>query len=505
MRKALYAGLSVLSLFLGVTCSLDTQPKALESQLADAGCSVLGTCDSGVGGSPGGQGGAAVGGGISIGTGGRVGMVAGGSGGSSPADAGPADAMTGMPDAQLDSGPPLLENGSVCSSDEACLSGHCDGICCAGGDCCKTVSDCNITTNGIALACNDVTQCQGSGGRIECSDFRCQAIGGEPNDSACTSMTVADNCGSFKPVFCNGMVDQQAPSCLTRCRSDDDCDANAHCIATGVCAPDLTSGGLCVRNEDCASGHCSQNVCCDRDDCCAQPSDCPASYSAAPTCDNRSICRGTRKAATCTRNICGSQMVDDDRACGNDIVVNDCALFADVHCNGNENQGMPMCLRTCTISSQCDGTAYCDNGVCMPKKANGETCPGARNEVCSSGVCGSNGLCCVDSNGQCCKTADQCTDPQYTVRACADLATCTGTIARPVCNAGGRCMAGGPVSDAAGCEGRTHSCGAGFQPQMVNCPTPCTCGVPNGPSCAMGFTCTNGQCVQNMSMAGTGG
>jgi hypothetical protein len=501
MRMALYAGLFISSLTVAAGCQLESRPQATSTALGGVGC-LAGTCEAGSGAGVAGLGAGlgATGGGVSVGVSGSSGMVSGGSGGSSPIDAGSPDAMMSLPDAQVDANVPLLEDGNVCSNDDVCASGHCDGTCCSGGDCCRTPADCNISASGVPLACNDVTKCSGSGGTIRCMDFRCQAIGGEPNDSACDSKTIANNCGPYKPVYCNGNVDQQPPVCPVTCATDDDCDPTAHC--DGVCVPNVPNGGQCTKDLDCASAHCNHGLCCNNGDCCASTLDCPASYSGAATCDSTMTCQGTRKIATCNNAICGSMMTMDDSACDNNIVANPCGLFADVKCTGGNNQVMMPCRRSCIQASQCDSSAYCDGNSCVARKPDGEVC-GTQNDACISKSCGANMLCCLDTGGLCCKTTPDCGGE--TLVACTNLATCVGTMTTPLCNAGGVCTRSAAMADpsGAGCAGMLHDCGPTYATRNKACPAKCSC--MNDNECSNGSECRDNACVQRQGGGDGGG
>ena len=69
--------------------------------------------------------------------------------------------------------PPKKPDGESCASSVDCVSGHClHDICCTGGDCCRTVSDCPMNMiDGEMVACNEPGTCQGKRGEIRCVDF----------------------------------------------------------------------------------------------------------------------------------------------------------------------------------------------------------------------------------------------------------------------------------------------------------------------------------------------
>jgi hypothetical protein len=507
MRHVIYASLSLLSVLSIQACQLETHPQPFIGNLGGTGCEATDSCDGGTT-PPVDSGRPMDGGGIAIGTGGRPAMSTGGQGGT-PADP--------KPDASVppaDSGPPKLDNGSACSGDDDCQSAHCDGVCCAGGDCCKTPTDCNnMLADGVPLACNDFATCSGSGGAIQCSnEYRCQAVGGEPNDSACDDKTIANTCGPYRPVFCTGEPDQLPPACPTACSTDADCDSTAHC--DGICKPDVLNGDACSKDLDCASGHCSGGLCCNSGDCCRAPLDCPMSYRGAPTCDTITTCQGTRKTATCSNFICASQTLPDDTGCTNAVIANDCGLFADLKCTGGQNQQMQSCPVACVNASQCDNGAFCNGSACVERNDSGETCDS--NAACESNFCGSNGLCCFDTGGLCCRMAADCPASAFTTRGCGDLATCSATITQPRCNNGGLCIESAAMPDPSGmgCIGVEHDCGPGYAPRMKTCPDACDC--QDDDDCSGNASCQSSRCVVNsgggpgsggngMPMAGAGG
>ena len=112
---------------------------------------------------------------------------------------------------------PDLPDGNFCDEPSDCASAHCNGnICCVGGDCCNLASDCPATYTGTA-SCDFPTACQGSRNAASCTSHVCATVAGSADDSACDASVVADACGPYPSVSCNGRSDQQAPACATRC------------------------------------------------------------------------------------------------------------------------------------------------------------------------------------------------------------------------------------------------------------------------------------------------
>ena len=514
MRDAFFATLILYTCAMFPACALDSRPHvgAIAGPICSgsaAGCdSSMPVGASGMTGSAGksGQGsaadsGIAVAGTVAMMSGGMGGTVVSGTGGVSAAGGTGGTGGTTPP-------PPLRDPGVACTADTQCATGHCDGVCCSSGDCCLKVTDCKMTTaNGQDLACNDPTICSGSGGKVECNtDFRCVATGGAANDSACGLDTLANNCGLYPPVYCNGAVTQSAPVCATTCTTDTDCDAVAHCDNRS-CVMDVPNGSLCTRNTDCESNHCSGGFCCGSGDCCPQAlgalgaSVCPGSYSADATCDPKT-CQGTSRMATCVNSQCGTMTVEDDTSCTNTTVVNDCGPFSNVVCSGAANQATPAgCFTTCNnnnSSVRCDMTAYCRNNQCMPKVPDRGACDASNN--CASNFCGPNHLCCNDTGGECCNTVADC-DASFSITMCTNPATCTGVANTAVCQ-GGACVAMPGVA----CAGVTNNCSPYANPASAACPARCKTSCSGNSDCATGFMCNGGErCVPMMGMAGSGG
>jgi hypothetical protein len=495
MRKALISSLVCAACLFG--CNLDTRPHT-----GSAGGTSVGACgdasvacDAGVSGNGGKAASSGNGGGkAESGRGGAGGSIVVGEAGMSGGD----QAGSTPPPPP----PPKLQDGASCSNDDDCVSSHCsNGLCCTNGDCCRAAADCPKTiVNGIQLVCNDPSQCQGSGGTVACRDNRCVAEGGDPNDSACTSVHQASDCGPYKPTFCNGMVDQQAPPCATSCGSDADCDANAHCDAFGACVLDMPDGSPCTADKECKTNHCSNNVCCAGGDCCSTNLTC-AGYVTPASCTDLSHCSGTRKDGVCMSNQCRAVDVADGTACAG-MVVAQCGLYADAVCG--TRQVTPACATDCRVDSQCAAGAYCDAtggraGQCQPKLRDGSTCTTA--QQCQN-TC-NKGFCCADSdpNTQCCGVDADCAALGST-KECVNTTTCDSLVIRATC-VENRCRT---AMDSTPICHQQLACGPEYSVPSATCPL--TCGCSRDTDCSPGFKCssttTRGRCIKdpNSGMAG---
>lgn len=415
----------------------------------------------------------------------------------------------GMSSTAVDAGgpppPPAKKpDGESCDVASDCVSAHClHNICCAGGDCCRSAADCPMTVvDGIQLACNDPSTCQGKGGEVRCENFLCVAQGDIPDDSACTSEHMAKECGPYKPVFCNGVKEQTAPECPTSCSGDDACIEGAHCDASSQCVMDTDDGGQCSVDHDCASEHCDRGVCCASGDCCVNEVMC-LKYNSPAMCVEPETCTGTVKVAVCKAFQCTNEERPSLVAC-DDRVVEECGLYPDVVCRGGIRA---PCPRSCRVDSQCKaGQAYCkatpQGNMCAPKLPDGSACTST--SQCQNSC--NHDFCCADTDpdSYCCGTDDDCAVLNAT--GCVDdVNSCQGWRTTATCTAEHRCrVLRRPDGNA--CTTREVSCGPGYRSQSAMCPLGCGCQGPT--QCAAGYVCEksgeNGVCVPDPAQGASG-
>ena len=364
------------------------------------------------------------------------------------------------PDAHCDEGRCEydLPNGQACDEGSDCISAHCQNLfCCAEGDCCVAPTDCPGTYSS-APVCNDDFNCQGTRSDATCVDNECGTTAGVGDDSACDSAVESSDCANFPSVFCDGTADQSRPTCDTDCTVDTECDDGAHCeiplgMTVGTCVIDVLDGGDCDEASDCVSGHCANNHCCvaGSADCCGVASDCPSTYREAAMCTNESTCQGTRKDATCTNSICGTQDgVPDDTACTSATVASNCGDFPSVTCTGALDQGEPMCATSCNSDLECDDSAHCQDNLCEPDIANGMAC--TRDGNCASGNCANN-FCCDAGGMDCCASETDCPANYSPDPVCDDVAQCQGTRGDATC-VNFTCGTQSGIEDDSGCAGQ---------------------------------------------------
>ncbi len=399
------------------------------------------------------------------------------------------------------------QSGIACDEASDCLSDHCQNdFCCAFGDCCQVASDCP-SFGTFEPVCENPQTCQGTVGAAVCTESNtCATTGTEQNDSACGITTVADECGFFLPVFCNGAEVQDAPVCPTTCTSDAQCDENAYCDdVTDTCVEDEDDGQSCSSDSQCAGGHCQNGFCCASGDCCESATDCPEEYSSSPVCSVSSACQGQVDVATCTNSQCGTiNNSPDDSACTILTIADECGPYPAITCTGDQAQDEPECATSCTTNSQCDPEAYCNAlGQCEFDEPDGSVCTGDAQCIgdhCENGFCCASGDCCFD-NADCSHLSSAPT--------CDDQTSCQGERVEGVCSASFQCSAV-VVQDDSACDGLpSNDCGpyqgvscsnSENQPndQAGLCATSCT----GDSDCDGSAHCDNGACVPD---AGQGG
>lgn len=100
---------------------------------------------------------------------------------------------------------------------------------------CTTPADCPVDGTPV---CSEPNTCQGHHLEATCIAGTCGTTSVD-NDSACDASVLANDCGYFLPIYCNGLEDQSEPICPTSCTSDDDCDPVAYCGPGAICVPGI--------------------------------------------------------------------------------------------------------------------------------------------------------------------------------------------------------------------------------------------------------------------------
>lgn len=298
--------------------------------------------------------------------------------------------------------------------------------------------------------------------------------------------------------------------------SDD--DAGTPDATTPVMTPKIEDGETCGRDKECESGHCNNSICCSGGDCCNDVTDCTLDDSGeARECFSLESCQGRRGVASCRKHVCGiDEPVNDDTACGNDVLAADCGRYADVRCNGEPNQEVPPCATRCDDNNDCDRSAYCERNRCVADHEPNADCDA--NAQCASNSC-FQGKCCA--SGDCCEEASDCPARYTKAATCDDPENCQGSRGEARCNQG-RCETATIEDDSdcgwlmpsrlcgqtrrLTCEGGTKqdapSCGDGTCYEDFQCDNRQHCGtggrciddVANGESCDRDALCASNHC-----------
>jgi len=338
--------------------------------------------------------------------------------------------------------------GTACTAGRECVTGSCaDGVCC-DSDCAGTCRSCRLA--GSVGACTLASagtdpddECPQDAASTCARDGTCDGLG------ACRLWTLGTTCLAQSceaglqthPRQCDGIgtcavtvppTTMCSPyacdvgACRTRCTADADC-ADGFSCSSGVCK---TSGGLpCQNGNECASGFCTDGVCCDGpcDQLCERcnlPSGvgrCSAIPSGADpddeceaqdvsTCGRTGACSGTRgrcqlyaPATLCREQVCTGGVRNNAHSCdGSGTCVPPSPLSRNCSPYTCDASGVE-CLGGCTADSECGAGYSCTAGIC--KRAKGTSC--SEDTECASGFC-TDGLCC---ESRCAGTCERCNGP----------------------------------------------------------------------------------------------
>jgi len=343
----------------------------------------------------------------------------------------------------------LTHTGDACGADSECATGECvDGVCCESG-CLGLCQACSATLTGAldgqcrdALsgldphnqcadegvgACSQDGYCDGSGA---CRDYSDGTVclgalctnGDQQNQSTCAGGTctapTAIDCGAFG---CSG------GECNTTCTSNAQCrtQEGGWCYpAAGTCSFLSHHGDSCTGNNECGSGACENEFCCESEcdtTCmaCSQEltgfgdglcrniltnlqdpiNPCtnqgPASCGQDGKCDGQGSCQQFSDGTICVAQGCNT---DDNLIPQGLCVAQSCDAAATVDCGHFKCQS-GNCPTTCSADGDCKAGKICYNSVCTDKLPQGGAC--SINSQCASSSC-VDGVCCNSvCNGNC--------------------------------------------------------------------------------------------------------
>ncbi len=317
-----------------------------------------------------------------------------------------------------------------------------------------------------------------------------------------------------------------ADACLTSCAAKTDCGAGFFCDE-GSCLPELEAGVACEQDGACASGSCVDGVCCDvacegQCEACDVPGSVGtcvpvvgAPHGERPTCDGDGsacdgFCDGERVSA-CVYP--GEATLCRAASCTDRVATLAATCDGAGSCPGEQTQscdayvcGATACLGDCVQKEDCSSGNFCNAGMCVPRRENGDSCSGSFQ--CASNSC-VDGVCCDRvCDGQC----ESCGEPE-------SLGTCVAVAgdprgARPACASDGS-LCGGSCDgvEAASCSYpspaercRDASCSDAVATLAAYCDGLGACPAETTQSCASyrcGETACLGDCSVDADCVGT--
>jgi uncharacterized protein YkwD len=263
------------------------------------------------------------------------------------------------------------------------------------------------------------------------------------------------------------------------------CDGNGECVeclGNADCDPEICQAGLCVPatcDDGIMSGDESDIDCggscapCDNGLDCQAPTDCMSGHCDAGTC---SPCGGDNDCAPgqwCDGGVCVAEKLDGDVcSSANECASGNCPVQDGVCCQAACSGGCVSCATAKT------GQA---NGICGA--VSGGTDPDGECTAQGAATCQANGTGCNGSaqNPGCnlYPSGTTCTNPSCTSGQQTTAGTCNGT---------GTCNTGNSTS----CS--PYVCGSS------TCLTSCT----SNSQCATGYSCNAGSCVVSQQCLGAG-
>jgi hypothetical protein len=345
-------------------------------------------------------------------------------------------------------------NGATCGGDLECASNACvDDTCCESA-CTGRCRSCKNATGTCALAADgtDVRMdCMGQGvctgtcnGQGACrwgpSGTMCATAGCQQTTGLITGAGLCDgagHCVTAQTRDCNGFrcyTDPQGMAqCGKDCSRDPECALDFYCEsmndggaggaggadggAGSTCPRVFDLGHACTRDSQCASGSCSDGVCCNIN------------------CDKCGSCNVPTSLGTCVPTAAGT---DPD----NDCIDNESDPGGKCGgvCNGQAKCVYPAAGTTCGTCKQCNGS-----GLCTIKPDD--------DTACGTIECDGLDTSCLNYNDLTtmrCATLGTCKAPN-TVASCTDVSNlCTGAGGAAGGGSGGRGGSGAAGSGAAG-------------------------------------------------------
>ena len=304
-------------------------------------------------------------------------------------------------------------------------------------------------------------------------------------DDTCTEGACAGT-----PRVCDDSVECTSDSCNVdtgECEATPtdtcECDESNPCVATDLCAGDVSCQDFaCVVDTDTAIV-CDDNDACTDDSCdpatgqCAYNDNGTCECDSDDQCQDDNLCDGTKKCVDqkCTDDPATVIVCDDNNACTDDTCTPDTGA-----CLYDDN-GTCECSDTvpCTDGNVCDGIKKCENNQCVNDPSTIiDSCDD--NSPCTTDYCDPvSGCVNAPKSGSCedgdpCSLNDQCVDGKCTAGSetnpCTDGNACT----KDSCEAGvgckneaqtGPCSDGNACTEDDQCDDKAHCVGG----PTINC------------------------------------
>ncbi len=331
----------------------------------------------------------------------------------------------------------------------------CDGACpatCDDGNACTTdVMDGSPSTCDATCRNTSITACVDGDG---CCPNGCDSS----TDGDCSS-----SCG-------NGVVDPGElcdGDCPTSCDDGDECTTDTLTGSASACTAscNYATTSACIHGDGCCPAGCSSDT---DDDCTTNPNDLLVCAALGATCGSIQGPTGTVNCGTCSggqtcrNNTCsrdqwiGDECVSgdgcprclteakygyDDGYCSKNC-QSDSACAPDAKCVDYDNNGLGLCLASCSTNSDCRSGHYCQPGpgaganTCVPG-GSGNGAVGSSCSTYSQCAGGLDGSCALESNGwkggYCivwcdsdadCPSGSSCDDGRFCTDNCQSDADC---------------------------------------------------------------------------------
>lgn len=276
------------------------------------------------------------------------------------------------------------------------------------GKCGSVVNNCKETVDCGSCDCNptcpECKTCQGAPGTcvLSTAGTPCGAAQSCTNGIV-TAQATCDGTGTCTPgaqTSCAPYTQCTGTACATTCNSNNDCVPGSFCNAQNRCDGDLPIGDACANDEQCASGHCAQGVCCD--------TTCDSGCHACDLQGSKGTCTVLSDGSSCGSGaICCAGVCEEGVCCSSDTCTTDGApacVDHDCVCPANSNSPCGNDQTCCDDGCFNFDTSSTHCGDCETSCGPGQTCQnGVCGVVCGSDFCPASSEICVSGE---CKTCD---------------------------------------------------------------------------------------------------